>query len=91
MHTVVEAINVETAKVIRRARNRLRSVGRRFRDVKVQDDPRFVTFLSRRNGVACWFHGDREPQLHAIAQHFESTFEPGEERAAVIADALRVW
>ena len=33
----------------------------------------------------------REPQLHAIAQQFESTYEPGEARAAVIADALRVW
>ena len=86
-----EAINVETAKVIRKARNRLRSVGRRFRDVQVQDDPSFVAFLSRRKGVACWFHSHREPQLHAIAQQFESTFEPGEVRAAVIADALRVW
>ena len=86
-----EAIDAETAKVIRKARNRLRSVGRRFRDVQVQDDPSFVAFLSRRNGVACWFHSHREPQLHAIAQQFESTFEPGEERTAVIADALRVW
>ena len=90
MHTA-EAIDAETAKVIRKARNRLRSVGPRFRGVRAPDDPDFVTFLSRRNGVACWFHSHREPQLHAIAQHFESTFEPGEERAAVIADALRVW
>ena len=86
-----EAIDAETAKVIRKARNRLRTVGRRYRDVQVQDDASFVAFLSRRNGVACWFHWDREPQLHAIAQQFESTFGPGEERAAVIADALRLW
>ena len=86
-----EAIDAETAKVLRKARNRLRSVGRRFQDIKAPDATAFVSFLSRPNGVACWFHSHREPQLYSLAEQFESTFEPGEERAAVIADALRVW
>ena len=84
-------IDADTAKVLRKARNRLRSVARRFRDVQVPDDPKFVAFLSHHNGVACWFHSHREPQLHAIAEQFEATFEPGEARAAVVAEALRVW
>jgi hypothetical protein len=85
------AIDTETAQVIRKARNRLRSVGRRFRGTRSPDDPGFVKFLQRHNGITCWFHWDREPELHATAQKFESTFELGETRAAVIADALRVW
>ena len=91
MQTCEPPIDAATAAVIRKARNRLRSIGPRFRTVVVPDDPNFVAFLARANGVACWFHGQREPKLHELAAQFESAFESEEARAAAIADALRVW
>lgn len=91
MSQTLEDIDADTIKVLRRARNRLQSVSRKLRQISSPDDRRFIAFLSRPQGVACWFHAEREPQFHTLAQQFESNFETGEVRAAVIAEALRVW